>query len=205
MAGRQALNLDMGVRLSQPEPQPTEAQVNRRFPEHELTAERQRHGVTGHDNRITTTRGALRPRDPCLRSSNVEHPVLTRQCVGSSPTGGTMRTRPLGAALRSRRSPGRFEPCRPLHHCPRARRSCPQLRKPQASVRFRPGARRCARSSADERRCDMPEIAGSIPAARTRSCSSSRPRKLDSRSGNTGSTPVHDACSQDSVFQWTRI
>jgi len=33
--------------------------VNRRFPEHELTAERQRHGVTGHDNRITTTREAF--------------------------------------------------------------------------------------------------------------------------------------------------
>ena len=124
MAGRQALNLDMGVRLSQPELQPTEAHVNRRFPEHELTAERQRHGVTGRDNRIRRRARRSRPRDPCLRSSNAEQPVLTRKCVGSSPTGGTMRTRPLGAALRSRRSPGRFEPCRPLHHALAARRSC---------------------------------------------------------------------------------
>jgi hypothetical protein len=26
----------------------------------------------------------------CLRSSNAEQPVLTRKCVGSSPTGGTI-------------------------------------------------------------------------------------------------------------------
>jgi hypothetical protein len=29
----------------------------------------------------------------CLRSSNAEQPVLTRKCVGSSPTGGTVRPR----------------------------------------------------------------------------------------------------------------
>jgi hypothetical protein len=124
MAGRQALNLDMGVRPSRPELQPTEAQVNRRFPEHELIAERQRHGVTGRDNRIRRRARRSRPRDPCLCSSNAEQPVLTRTRVGSSPTGGTMRTRPLGAALRFRRSSGRFEPCRPLHQAPAARRSC---------------------------------------------------------------------------------
>lgn len=92
-----------------------------------------------------------------------------------------MRTRPLGAALRSRRSPGRFEPCRPLQVCPRSMMVVSRPRTPRVSVRFRPGAR-CARSSAGECWYDMPEIAGSIPAVRTvsshlvsMSCSSSRP------------------------------
>ena len=73
--------------------------------------------------------------------------------------------------------------------CPRSTKVVSQPRKPRVSVRFRPGARPycsyrgCARSSADECRRDMPEIAGSIPAVRTMSCSSSRP-------GNRALNPV---------------
>ncbi len=49
-----------------------------------------------------------------------------------------------------------------------------------------------ARSSAAERRPDVPEIAGSIPAARTDVVFFQRPRNPGSQSGNTGSIPVHD-------------
>ena len=92
--------------------------------------------------------------------------------------------------------------------CPRSTKVVSQPRKPRASVRFRPRARyeshrRCARSSAGERRRDMPEIAGSIPAARTRSCSSSRP---GSRALNpeTRVRLPYTTPSQDSVVQWTQ-
>ena len=54
------------------------------------------------------------------------------------------------------------------------------------------GRGQCACSSAAERRPDVPEIAGSIPAARTTSCSSSWPRNPGSQSTNTGPIPVHD-------------
>jgi hypothetical protein len=126
-AERQALTLEMGVRFSQPEPQPTAAQVHRRFPEQTLIAEPADTVRTGHDNRIDDTEAyprltmpllrswsarlaeaqevlvrfqrvaphaARRMRRRCvmprLRSSKAEQPVLTRKCVGSSPTGGTI-------------------------------------------------------------------------------------------------------------------
>jgi hypothetical protein len=131
-----------------------------------------------------------RPRDPCLRSSKAEQPVLTRKCVGSSPTGGTMRTRPLGAALRSRRSRGRFEPCRPLHLCPRSTKVVSQPRKPRASVRFRPRARprfdRIANARAVQRMNAGVTCRRSLVRSQPRapmSCSSSRP-------GNRALNPV---------------
>lgn len=98
---------------------------------------------TGRDNRIRHPRERQQrdasPRH-CLRSSNAEQPVLTRKCVGSSPTGGTVG--------------------------PRSTKVVQWPRKPKASVRFRPRAR-CACSSVGECRPDVPEIAGSIPATRT--------------------------------------
>ena len=66
-AERQILNLEMGVRLSQPELRPTAAQVNRRFPELTLTVERQRHGADGV---MTTEYGNLRS-VPTLRDATL--------------------------------------------------------------------------------------------------------------------------------------
>src|SRR5262245_9367387 len=106
----------MGVRFSQPELLPTAAQVNRRFPEQSLIAERADTVPTGRDNCISL---AL-----------------------------------VSAAPRRARSGGVDEGC--------------------------------ARSSAAEHRFDVPEIAGSIPAARTHmSCSSNRLRNPVSQTGNT--------------------
>jgi hypothetical protein len=175
LARCQALNLDMGVRPSQPELLLSAAPVNRRFPEHLLTAKRQRHGADGD----MTTEYRRRARFPylvhCLRSSNAEQPVLTRSDVGSSPTGGTTRTGSLGATLRSQRSLGGFETRRPLHA--------------RAVQRVNAGST-CRRS-----------LVRSQPRARSHVVFFQWPRKPGSQSGNTGSIPVHDALHvSDSVF-----
>jgi hypothetical protein len=82
----------------------------------------------------------------CLRSSTQSTwllrslDLLAQDAVGSSPTGGTMRTRPLGAALRCQRRSGGFESRRPLQR-PRSTKVVQLPRKRLASVRFRPRAR----------------------------------------------------------------
>src|SRR5689334_2500884 len=58
----------MGVRLSQPEPQPTAAQVHRWFPEQTLTAEPIDTVRTGHDKRIDDNEAYPRLTMPLLRS-----------------------------------------------------------------------------------------------------------------------------------------
>lgn len=103
----------------------------------------------------------------CLRSSNAEQPVLTRQCVGSSPTGGTTRTRPLGAALRCQRRSGGFESRRPLER-PCSTKVVRRSRKPRASVRFRPRARSFQRSKTVLHSAVNRGGAGSSPAAGAR-------------------------------------
>ncbi len=84
-----------------------------------------------------------------------------------------VRVRPTGEAAAFQAAPGEFDSRRPL---------------------------RCARSSAVERRPDVPEIVGSIPAARTNVVFFQWPRNPVSHSGNTGSIPVHDTRFHDSVF-----
>jgi hypothetical protein len=61
-------------------------------------------------------------------------------------------------------------------------------------LRSRHVASRHGLSSAAERRCDMPEIAGSIPAVRTAKyvVFFQRQGTRFLTPGNTGSTPVHD-------------
>lgn len=92
----------------------------------------------------------------CGRGRSVRHFVASKDQAGSNPV-----VRSMPAVNRAGTSP-------------RSTKVVQQSRTLRASVRFRPRALR-ARSSAAERRFDMPEIAGSIPAARTTSCSASGP------------------------------
>jgi hypothetical protein len=209
-AERQALTLEMGVRLSQPEPRPTAAQVNRRFPEQALTAERQRHGADGAmTNESDDNEAYPRLAMPLWRRWSARlaeaQEVLVRFQGVARRAGRRMRRR-CGIASVARMQSSRFLPGSVLVQV-----------QPEARVRARPTGEAAAFQAVpggfDSHRPLDARAVQRLNAGPTRRRSLVRsqpraPRRVlpggqGTRSltpGNTGSTPVHDTSSYDSVF-----